>query len=139
MNNHQDLRLSWRLVKEKTYMDRLCLIVNIKNCGFRSNWQSENQKVPKLQMENSHPNKLRLIIYSWTSLVAQWLRIHLPMQGTRVWALVWEHPTCRGAAEPVCHNYWAHVPQLLKPMRLEPVLHNKRSHCNDKPAHCNEE
>ena len=27
-----------------------------------------------------------------TSLVAQWLRIHLPMQGTWVRALVWEDP-----------------------------------------------
>ena len=39
------------------------------------------------------------------SLVAQWLRICLPMQGTRVRALVWEDPTCRGAAGPVSHNY----------------------------------
>ena len=38
------------------------------------------------------------------SLVAQWLRICLPMQGTRVRALVWEDPTCRGAAGPVSHN-----------------------------------
>ncbi|KAJ8793462.1 hypothetical protein J1605_019296 [Eschrichtius robustus] len=29
--------------------------------------------------------------------------------------------------------------KLLKPMRLEPVLHNKRSHRNEKPAHRNEE
>ena len=60
--------------------------------------------------------------------MAQWLRILLPMQGTRVWALVQEDPTCRGAAkpmrhndwacalEPVSHNYWAHVLQLLKPV-----------------------
>ena len=40
-----------------------------------------------------------------TSLVAQWLRIHLPMQGTQVQALVWEDPTCHGATKPVCHNY----------------------------------
>ena len=39
------------------------------------------------------------------SLVAQWLRIRLPMQGTRVRALVWEDPTCRGATKPVHHNY----------------------------------
>ena len=39
------------------------------------------------------------------SLVAQWLRVCLPMQGTRVRALVWEDPTCRGAARPVSHNY----------------------------------
>ena len=62
-----------------------------------------------------------------TSLVAQWLRIHLPMQGTQVWSLVHEDPTCPGATKPMCHNYracalelashnyWAHVPQLLKP------------------------
>ena len=41
----------------------------------------------------------------WASLVAQWLRICLPMQGTWVQALVWEDPTCRGAAGPVSHNY----------------------------------
>ena len=39
------------------------------------------------------------------SLVAQWLRICLPMQETRVRALVWEDPTCRGATKPMCHNY----------------------------------
>ena len=39
------------------------------------------------------------------SLVVQWLRICLPMQGTRVRALVWEDPTCRGATRRVSHNY----------------------------------
>ena len=99
----------------------------------------------------------------WASLVAQWLRIHLPVQGTRVRALVWEDPTGRGATKPVhhnywaraleptgrnywacaleptSHNYWARVPQLLKPVHLEPLLCNKRSHHNEKPAHRNEE
>ena len=85
------------------------------------------------------------------SLVAQWLRIHLPVQGTQVQALVREDPTCHGATKPVHHNYWAwalepaihncwaHKPQLLKPTCLEPVLHNKRSHCSEKPVHRNEE
>ena len=80
------------------------------------------------------------------SLVVQWLRIRLPMQGTRVRALVREDATCRGATkpvrhnywacalEPMSHNYWAHMPQLLKPVCLEPMLRNKRSHCNEKPA-----
>ena len=40
-----------------------------------------------------------------TSLVAQWLRIHLPMWGTWVRALVQEDPTCCGATKPVRHNY----------------------------------
>ena len=43
--------------------------------------------------------------HSRASLVAQWLRICLPMQGTRVRALVWEDPTCHGATRPVSHNY----------------------------------
>ena len=40
-----------------------------------------------------------------TFLVVQWLRIHLPMQGTQVLALVREDPTYRGATKPVRHNY----------------------------------
>ena len=59
--------------------------------------------------------------------------------GDTVWALVREDPTCRGATKPMSHKYWAHAPQLLKPTRLEPVLHNKRSHSNEKPVHLKEE
>ena len=40
-----------------------------------------------------------------TSLVAQWLRIRLPMQGTEVQSLVQEDPTCCRATKPVRHNY----------------------------------
>ena len=39
------------------------------------------------------------------SLVVQWLRIRLPVQGTQVQALVQGDPTCCGATEPVHHNY----------------------------------
>ena len=38
------------------------------------------------------------------------------MQGTRVWALVWEDPTCHRATKPMHHNYWAYA--------LEPASHN---------------
>ena len=56
-------------------------------------------------------------IHRWgISLVVQWLKIHLPMQGTQVRALVQEDPTCRGATKPVRHNYWA--------CALEPASHN---------------
>ena len=48
---------------------------------------------------------------SCTSLVAQWLRVRLPMQGTRVRSLVREDLTCRGATKPASHNYWAHAPR----------------------------
>ena len=86
-----------------------------------------------------------------TSLVVQWLRTHLPMQGTWVQALVWEDPTCCGATKPMRHSYWAcaleptshscwaHALHLLKSTRLEPVLCNKRSHHNEKPMQCNKE
>ena len=46
------------------------------------------------------------VVSKWTSLVVQWMRICLPLQGTRVWFLVWEDPTCRGATEPVSCNCW---------------------------------
>ena len=109
-----------------------------------------------LSVVKHFPSKLlwqpiKSIKYPWASLVAQWLRIRLPMQGTRVRALVREDPTCRGATKPLRHNYWAcalepanhncwaHVPQLLKPACLDPALRNKRSHRNEKPVHSNEE
>ena len=40
-------------------------------------------------------------------------------------ALDQEDPICCGATKPVSHNYRAHVPQLLKPACLEPVLRNR--------------
>ena len=39
-----------------------------------------------------------------TSLVVQWLRIHLPTQGTRVRSLVQEDSTCLWATRPMYHN-----------------------------------
>ena len=50
------------------------------------------------------PNGLKFYFYG-ASLVVQWLRIHLLMQGTWVRALVPEDPTCCRAAKPVRHNY----------------------------------
>ena len=46
-----------------------------------------------------------------TSLVVQWLRIHLPVQGIRVPSLVWEASTCHRATEPMCCNHWSCAPQ----------------------------
>ena len=54
------------------------------------------------------------------SLVAQWLRVCLPMQGTRVRALVWEDPTCRGAIRPVSHNYCACASGACVPQQERP-------------------
>ena len=71
--------------------------------------------------------KSRIVCYHWhqrkknvskrrvvrVSLMVQWLRIRLPVQGTRVRALIREDPTCHRAT---------------KPARLEPMLRNKKSH-----------
>ena len=60
------------------------------------------------------------------SLVVQWLRICLSMQGTQVQCLIWENPTWFGATKLMSCNYWS-------PCTLEPVLCNKRNHCKKKP------
>ena len=41
--------------------------------------------------------------YLGTFLVAQWIRIHLPMQGTQVQSLIQENSTCHRATKPVHH------------------------------------
>ena len=64
------------------------------------------------------------------SLVVQWLRIHLPMQGTlEPWSRKIPH-----AMEQLSPRA-----TTTEPTRLEPVLRNKRSHHNKKPVHRNEE
>ena len=54
-----------------------------------------------------------------TSVVAQWIRIRLPMQGTQTWSLVWEDSTCLGATP--------YVLQLPTAMCLEPVLQTREA------------
>ena len=41
------------------------------------------------------------------------------MPGTQVRSLVWEDPTCCGAAKPMRHNDWAHTPQQEKSLQWE--------------------
>ena len=59
---------------------------------------------------------------SRASLVAQWLRICLPMQGTRVRAVVWEDPTFRRATRPVSHNCWACASGACAPQREAAIV-----------------
>ena len=66
--------------------------------------KNQDNKGKKHQLINTEPEITR-DNGSRAPLVAQWLTIHLPVQGTRVRALVQEDPTCRGATKPVCHNY----------------------------------
>ena len=66
------------------------------------------QVIKFYRSKHKHTNKMKLGKISKdqyrASLVVQWLRIHLPVQGTWVRALVWEDPICRGATKPVHHD-----------------------------------
>ena len=92
----------WRL-KERMYIEHLSQCLLHPRCSVDS-WQ--------VWMVNQFSKETGI----GTSLVAQWLRICLPMEGTRVQALVREDPTCCRATKSVRHNYWA--------CALEPTSHN---------------
>ena len=81
--------------------EALCVFLE----GFGENMQWKMKEALNfLAISNNCEILVKNLRYG-ASLVAQWLRIRLPMQGTRVRALVQEGPTGRGATKPVCHNY----------------------------------
>ena len=58
----------------------------------------------------------------WTSLVVQWIRIHLTFQGTWVQSLVWEDSTCLVYVYMcACAHTLTHV-KLFSPPSLPPSL-----------------
>ena len=143
---HYMLLFSFCLKPLVSYLMHFYFFIPFSYAGSSSNTMSNRSKeTPILALF------LILKTLFWASLVVQRLRIRLPMQGTRVQVPDWEDPTCRGATkpmrlnywacvlEPKSHNYWACEPQLLKPACLGPMLRNKWSHHNEKPAHRNEE
>ena len=76
---------------------------------FQTKEQDKNteEELSKVELSNL-PDKefmaMTIKMLRGTSLVVQWLRIHLPMQGTRVRAVVREDPICCGATKPVYHS-----------------------------------
>ncbi|KAJ8790493.1 hypothetical protein J1605_004466 [Eschrichtius robustus] len=72
----------------------------------KSNWPSRDGFQPAAKTLPTVAKHLKCT--NRASLVAQWLRICLPMQGTRVRALVWEDPRSH-----VPRSSWAREPQLL--------------------------
>lgn len=56
------------------------------------------------------------------------------MQQAQARSRVWEDSTCRAAAEPVHHDHSAHMLQLPKPLRREPVLRSERDHGTEEPG-----
>ena len=53
------------------------------------------------------------------SLVAQWLRLHLPKRGMRVWYLVGEDPTCFAAPNPKHRGRSSVVTNSIKILNFE--------------------
>ncbi|KAJ8792255.1 hypothetical protein J1605_019947 [Eschrichtius robustus] len=72
----------------------------------RSNWSRE-PRLLSLRVWSLCSATREAAIKRWVGapLVAQRLRIRLPRQGTRVRALVWGDPACRGATKLGHHNY----------------------------------
>ena len=107
------------------------LLILEKQKGYKGMlWTTVCQQIRQLRWNGQIPRKTKTIetdsrisTKSQTSLVAQWLRICLPMQRTRVRALVQEDSTCCGATKPVSHNYWA--------CALEPTSHNYWAHMHN--------
>ena len=104
----------------------LCFSISWGTLVISRDWKSHlprnlpSNYIPK-QNKDQYKKKLR------ASLVAQWLRIRLPMQGTRVRALAREDPNMPRSNK-------ARAPQLLslcsrarEPQLLKPVCHNYRS------------
>ena len=58
----------------------------------------------------------------WTALVVQWLRNHLPMQGTGVQSLVWGDSTWHATVQ-----LSPSTTTVLSPHPLEPVLCNREA------------
>ena len=107
-------------------------VLNTSNLVFICELKIYRQKKKNIYIyiDRTNPISLPEILKLWSgaSLVAQWLRIRLPVQETQVRALVWEDPTCHGATKPVRHNYWACEPQLLSLRATTTEAHMPRAH-----------
>ena len=90
--------------------------------GKESKTKQTNQKTIQKHVYEFHEHPREGLPW-WSS----GLRIHPPMQGTQVQFLVQEDSTCFRATKPVPHSYGA--------CSLEPLLHNERSYCSEKPPH----
>ena len=81
--------------------DAVCVCVCVCVCVYNFLFQSLNFKIYIY---------IYIYVYMWTSLVVQWLRIWLSMQGSRVRSLFQKDSTCHQITKPMHHNYWVRVP-----------------------------
>ena len=75
----------------------------------------QERKIPCATTKTQH-SQIKKKTYEGNSLVVQWLRICLPVQGTQIQSLVCKDSTRCGQTKPLHHNYWARVP-ATEPMR----------------------
>ena len=71
-----------------------------------------------------------------TSLMVQWLRICLPVQGTWVRSLVQKDPTCCRAPTPAHRLHWGCTPETLA-LQWEKPLNEKLHSTTAQPTHRN--
>ena len=75
-------------------------------CHPTLSYPTINQDLSK-RMGEPPGKKIEIKYYLRASVMAQWLRICLAMQGTLVWSPAQKDPTCLEATKPLSHNYWA--------------------------------
>ena len=108
----------------------LCVISEMTSCQFYYTLLSRGKLLDPAHTQEERMSQRHKNQKVGPSLVVPWMRICLPVQGTRVRSLAQEDSTCCGATKPVCHSPWA--------CTLEPALY-KRSHCKENSVHFSEE
>ena len=129
-------------------------LVNCRNTQTtKENWEKRAWTKEGWQRNRSHK---KLKSNSWkaesfksrlnhTSLVIQWLRIHLPGRGHG--SDPWEDSTCRGATKPTITEPVLYSPRATtiepmccsrcSPLHPKPAHYTKGSQRNEKPVYCN--
>ena len=68
-----------------------------------SAWWHVKRRSALLIIREKYKSKLQWVR---TSLVVQWVRIHLPVEGTWIQSLIREDSSCLRTSKPMRHNYW---------------------------------
>ena len=104
--------------------------------GFFTIWATREAQFFKPSIYLQSLNTIKILL-PWTCLVIHWIRICLSMRGTGVQSLSGKIPhaleqlsPCVTTTEPVLSSPQAATTEA---MHLEPVLCNRRNHCNEKP------
>ena len=109
---------TWRNSRRRWGTGRPGVLQSIGLQKFGHKWETEQLQLPSC---------IRVLVFA--SLVVQWLRIWLPMQGTWVRSLGQEDPTCPGQLNPCATT--TELPKIRVCAPPQGSLHN------EKPEHSN--